>query len=275
MEIITSDYYKGKVKLRVSDRDDLWYLSHIIEPGDLVRGKSTRKIKVGDSENAKMVKKTFNLQIEAETIDFSSDGSSLRINGKIKDGPEDIPKDSYQAISLDERAEFILEKKQWLSYQKQKLEEATEKKFNYLILLFDREEAVIALTKKFGYEILVELKGDVPKKSKNVEVKSDFQQELINHLVTYNSRYQPQNIIIASPAFFKEDLIKKIHQPELRPKIVLANCSSVDSKALNETLRQPELKEILKTNKAREEQLLIEGLLKEINKNQLAAYRHV
>jgi len=132
MEIITSDYYKGKVKLRVSDRDDLWYLSHIIEPGDLVRGKSTRKIKVGDSENAKMVKKTFNLQIEAETIDFSSDGSSLRINGKIKDGPEDIPKDSYQAISLDERAEFILEKKQWLSYQKQKLEEATEKKFNYL-----------------------------------------------------------------------------------------------------------------------------------------------
>ena len=40
MDILKSDFRKGVVKLRVNDLDDLWYLSHIIDTGDLVKGKS-------------------------------------------------------------------------------------------------------------------------------------------------------------------------------------------------------------------------------------------
>ena len=63
MDIIHSDFRKGVVKLRVNDMDDLWYLSHIIDTGDLVKGKTTRKIKIGDGENAKTVKKTLTLKV--------------------------------------------------------------------------------------------------------------------------------------------------------------------------------------------------------------------
>lgn len=260
------------MKIKITEPEDLWYLSHLIDPGDFVKGKTTRKVKIGTGDNAKVVKKIYFLKIEAETVDFSEDGSSLRVNGKIKEGPEEIPKDSYQAIALEINNEFTIEKVQWLEYQKQKLKEATEKKYSYLICIFDREEALFALTKKSGYKVLLKLKGDVPKKTKTVEIKKDFQQEIIKALDIYAGRYNPESIILASPAFYKEDLFKKITSPELKKKIVLAACSDVSETSLDEVIKLPELATVLKSSRARQEKILVEELLSEINKKNLATY---
>jgi protein pelota len=273
MDIINKDFKQGRVKIRVNDLDDLWYLSHLIDPGDLVKGKTTRKVKIGTSENAKVTKKTLTLQVEAETIELTE--TSLRINGKIKEGPEDIPRDSYHAISLEENSEFTLQKVKWLEYQKKKLQEASEKKYNYLLCIFDREETIFALTKKFGYEVLVKIKGDVAKKDRKVEVKKDFQEEIIKSLDVYNGRYNPESIIVASPAFYKDDLIKKVKNPELKKKIVLAICSDISERSLDEVIKRPELKNVLKNSRAREEQILMDELLNEISKNEKAVYGEV
>lgn len=268
MDIIKSDFKKGKVKLRINDADDLWYLSHLIEPGDFVKGRTTRKVKIGESENAKVAKKTYILMIEAETVEFAD---NVRINGKVKEGPEEIPKDSYHSISLEENNEFTLQKVSWPEYQKQKLSEATKKRYNYLICLFDREEALFALTKQFGYEILAKTQGEVPKKTKTVEVKKDFQQEIIKALDVYSGRYDPENIIIASPAFYKEDLFKKI-SAGWKEKVVLSTCSEISENSIGEVLKKPELGNTLKSSKARTEQLIVDNLLKEIKTKGKAAY---
>ena len=270
MQLITSDFKKGLIKLKVTDKDDLWYLSHLIDQGDIIRGKTTRKIKVGEGENAKSVKKTLTLSIEAETVELTE--TSVRINGKVTEEIEDVPKGSYQSIALEEASEFSIEKPQWLSYQKQKVQEACEKRYDYLLCLFDREEVLFALTKKFGYEILTTLKGEVQKKAKIVEIKKDFQEEIIKTLGSYNERYKPSSIILASPAFYKEDLYQKIPQSDLKKKIVLATCSDISERSLDEVMRRPELAETLKHSRARREQILVEELLKEINKNDKAAY---
>ncbi len=272
MDIVKTNFKAGTAVLRVNDQDDLWYLSTIIEPGDFIKSKTTRKVKIGDSENAKVTKKTITLTIEAETIQLAPETNSLRINGKIKEGPEDIPKDSYHAIALFENSEFTIEKPNWLEYQKKKLKEASEKKYNYLLCILDREEALFALTKEHGYTILVKIKGDVPKKSKDVEIKKDFQQEIIKALDTYAARYTPESIILASPAFYRENLFKAIKDDTLKKKIVLATASSVSENALDEVLKRPELRNVLKNSRAREEQLVVEELLTTINKEGPAAY---
>ena len=121
MQIINSNFKKGQVKLKINDPEDLWYLSHLIDLGDLVTGKATRKIKIGESENAAAVKKIMTLQIEAETVELTPEGDVLRVNGKIVQEHEEAPKGSYQALALEKNSEFLLEKPQWLEYQKQKL----------------------------------------------------------------------------------------------------------------------------------------------------------
>ncbi|MBT6774527.1 mRNA surveillance protein pelota [Candidatus Woesearchaeota archaeon] len=272
MIIINSDFKTGIVKLKITEPEDLWYLSHLIDPGDFIKGKTTRKIKIGQGENAKVAKKNYYVKIEAETIDFGSSGETLRINGKIKEAPEEIPKDSYQAIALELGTEFIIEKVSWLEYQKQKLQEATEKRYNYLICIFDREEAIFALTKKFGYEIILKMIGEVAKKAQEVEIKKNFQLEIIKSLEEYNQRYSPEHIIVASPAFWKEDLFKKVSNPELKKKIVLASCSDISERSIDEVIKRPELDKIMGSSRTRKEKLLMDELLNEINKNNLAVY---
>ena len=88
----------------------------------------------------------------------------------------------------------------------------------------------------------------------------------------YFLRFHPENVILASPAFYKEELAKKITSPELKKKIVLATCFDVGESGIYEVLKRPELQNVLKNNRAREEQLLVEELLVGINKNSAVAY---
>ena len=46
MKQIHVNLKKGEMKLKIENMDDIWCLSHIIEPEDLVRGKTVRKIKI-------------------------------------------------------------------------------------------------------------------------------------------------------------------------------------------------------------------------------------
>ncbi|HIJ10965.1 TPA: mRNA surveillance protein pelota [Candidatus Woesearchaeota archaeon] len=272
MDILKKNYRTGIVKLIINDQDDLWYLSHIIDPGDILTGKTTRKIRIGDGDNAKVTKKTMTLTIEAETIDFGTAGDTLRINGLVKEGPEDVPRDSYHTITLEEGSECTLQKVSWLSYQKQKLEDSAEKKFTYLLCLFDREDAIFAVTKKYGFEILTKIKGEVQKKDKKQQITKDFQVEILKGLETYATRLNPQHIILASPAFYKEDVAKRIIDPVVKKKLVLATCNTIDQTGLYEVMKRPELAVVLKDSRARQEQEVVDELLKEIHKVGLAAY---
>jgi len=270
MRIVKKDLRKGIVKFVIEDPDDFWFLNTIIEPGDLITGKTTRKVKIGDSENAKVTKKTLTLKIEAETIEYG--GSTFRINGLIKSGPEDIPRDSYHAIGFEVREEYTLEKQNWLSYHKQKLEEATAQKFHYLLCLLDREEAIFAITKKYGFKILAKINGKVAKKSLEVTGTKDFYQEIYTHVIEYNDRFNPEAIILASPAFYKDELLKKIIDKSLKAKVFLAVSSSVTESALDEVIKRPELDNILKDSRARQEQIMVDELLSAINQGDLGVY---
>jgi len=274
MKIIHSDFKKGSVKLRIENLDDLWYLSHLIDPGDFVKGKTLRKIKkTGQEERTqKVTRKPVFLKIQAEKVEFSPYSDILRVGGKIIEGPEDLPRGSHHTFNIEENTEITIEKEKWLSYQKQKLKESTQKKFLFLIVVFDREEALIALSKHYGYQILTKLQGEVPKKEKRALFKGDFYKEIIKIVKEYNQRYQPQNIILASPAFYKEDLQKIITDDKLKKKIILATCSSAKESAINEVLKRPELKQALKQSHLAEETKLVEEILTQISKNNLAAY---
>ncbi|MCK4589258.1 MAG: mRNA surveillance protein pelota [Nanoarchaeota archaeon] len=274
MKIIHSDFKKGQVKIKIETLDDLWYLSHLIDPKDHIKGKTLRKIKKTgpDERTQKVTRKPVFLQIQVEKIEFSPHSNILRISGKITQGPDDLPRGSYHTFNIEENTEITIEKEKWLSYQKQKLKESTQKKYIFLICLFDREDAIIALSKHYGYQILTELHGDVAKKEKRALTRGNFYQEIIKALKEYNQRYNPENIILASPAFYKEDLLKLVTDEKIKKKIVSATCSSAKESALNEVLKRPELKQALKNSHLAEETKLVEELLTQISKNHLAAY---
>lgn len=273
MKIIHSG--KKEKKIKTEDLDDLWYLSNIIDIGDLVKGKTLRKLKVGKEEDRaqKIKKKPMSLTIKVEKVDFHKYSNNLRILGSITDGPEDIQRGSHHSFNVDDNTTIKIIKNQWFKYHLDKLKEATEgKKGNILICVMDREDAYFALLKKQGYNLLSHIKGIVQKKKDDSQkVKSTFYDDLIKTLDRYVEKYKIEQIIVASPSFWKEDLLKKVNDIK-KKKITLATCSSVDKTAINEILKRPELREALKKERISRELTLVEEVLQEISKNNLAVY---
>lgn len=277
MKILHSNIKKCEYKLQIQTLDDLWYLSQVIDVGDTVKGKTIRKIKTGsssDETSSSVIRKPLFISIEVEKLAYTKD--SLRILGRINEASEDISKGEHHSFNVEEQTTITVLKPKWYKYQLDKLKEAAEQKdTNILVCVFDREEATLSLIKKYGFEILTEFTGNVQKKgdlTKLNKLSSNFYEEIINKLKDYAVRLNINHIVLASPAFFKEDLMKELKDQELKKKIILATCNAVGKNGINEVLKRPEVKEVLKQERTAKEINLVEKLLFEISKQALAVY---
>lgn len=274
MKIIHSDLKKGEIKVKAENLDDLWYLSQIIEKNDFVKGRTFRKLKIGEETERKqsVVKKPVFLKIQVEKVEFGKASNALRISGIIKEAPEDIPLGSYHSFNVEENSVIEIIKQRWMKFQLGKLNDAGRQQPKILVCVHDREEAYFALMKKYGYELLSSIKGNVAKKADLKQIEGKFYSEIAKQLEEYDKRYGLSKIILASPAFWKEDLMKELHNEALKEKIILATCSSVGENAINEVLKRPETENALKQDRIAKEYKYVEELLAEIAKNNLASY---
>ena len=126
MKQLYTNLKKGEIRLKAENLDDLWYLSTIIEPKDIIKGKTLRKIKIGEKEQRKLkiIKKPVFIKVEAEKIEFSKHSNILRISGIIREAPEDIQKGSHHTFNVEENSIITIIKEKWLKYQLDKLKEA-------------------------------------------------------------------------------------------------------------------------------------------------------
>ena len=270
MKILSFD--KKRAKIRITSPEDLWYLSQIIEQGDSISGKTLRKVTIGSEEEKTVhVMRPVFLKIETEKIELTP--TAIRISGKIIDCPNDITKASYHTFNVEQDSEIIIEKEEWLSFYKKQLDDAaTASHIPVIVCVFDRDEAIIAISKPYGYETLMKLKGDPEKKEKRALIKATLYQDIIKALQNYNLRYKPKHIILASPAFYKEDLLEGIKDKDLKKMIIAATCSSAHENALDEVLKRPETKSALQNVRIAQETEKIEKLLAAISKDGLVVY---
>ena len=277
MKILHSNIRKGEYKLQIQNLDDLWYLSQIIDTGDTAKGRTIRKIKTGGSSDdaaSSVIRKPIFISIEVEKLAYTKD--SLRILGRINEASEDISKGEHHSFNVEEQTIISIIKPKWYKYQLEKLKESAEQKdTKILVCVFDREEATVALIKKYGFEILTEFTGNMQKKGdpdKQNKHSSNFYEEIISKLTEYTVRLGIDHVVLASPAFFKEDLMKELRDNELKKKIILATCNAVGKPGINEVLKRPEVKEVLKQERTAKEINLVDKLLSEISKQALAVY---
>ena len=273
MKRIHSNLKKGEMKLEVENLDDLWYLSQVIDPGDLISGTTLRKIKIGDEQSANVIRKPVFMQIRVEKIDFGSRSDTLRATGKITAGPDDVPLGTYHSFNIEEKTRFTLIKQRWLSFQIEKVDEAVKgDDVKILLVIFDREEAFFAMLKKYGYDMLADIKGSVQKKDREQAYKGGFYSEIIKKIKEYDLRYGFGKIVIGSPAFWKDELLKELKDDAIKDKIILATCSTVGKKGFDELLKREEVQHALKEQRVAKEIAIVEDLLREISKDGRAAY---
>ena len=269
MKLLKTDFKQGIVGLRLTQREDAWHLFKLITSGDLLSGKAERKIKLGgEGEKGTVLKKTLWLEIKVEKTDLQ--GDELRANGTVCQDYDDIPKGSYQGISLSLHDDATLKKESWGMLDRQRLEQATQDASSDIIaVVFDREEAYYAQLTHEGFTLLVHEKGDVAKKG-NEEGKGDFFKQIAATLSAIAERTRATQIIIASPSFWKEYLVKELAS-DVKKKSVLATVSSCDETSFHELMKRPELEQVLSRDRSAQEEKTLEDAFAAV-RNDLACY---
>jgi len=276
MKIISFNKKSGIAKLRTTNKEDLWHLSKILEPDDLLNALSTRKIKLAaEEERARAVKKPVFITIKITRTEY--DPNNLKCHGTNQSEIEGIPVGAAHTIDIQSSSELSLQKQKWHQYQIDRLKEAEKTSVapKAIICVLDDEAANIGLMTSSGIQELGETELGLAKKRLKEESKKDRLKELSDRLVELNKSYNPESIIIASPLFWKDELYKEIKQksPELTKKIKLEEIKSTGKRAFQELIGAGSLENLLKESRLQKEIKLVEKLLAEIAKDSgLATY---
>ncbi len=269
---LKKDFKHGTVSLKITLLDDLWYLSQIISPGDFLTAKTERKIKIGDPSkgNVRVIRKTMTLKIFVESVDFSDQGSQLRVNGLVQDGRDDVPKGVYHAIGLELNDTFTLSKNDWPLFLRSKLDSAlTNTAHQILFIVFDRERAIFALVRQQGIEYLADIKSSTEKKQYAQSSTDSIYQIILTQLETYMKTYDCSGIVAASPAFWKDNL-EKLLPAILKKKIIFITTNTVDPSSIQKLLSRPELARVLADQRLQKEESFIDLVLESLVKDKLA-----
>ncbi len=267
MKVLKKDIRKGLIKIKVENKDDLWFTHRLIKQKDSVIATTTRKVKVGEDN----VRKKILVKIEVDKNKLEN--GMLKLSGRILEcNDEDIPLGNYQSIIIQEGDSLTIEKKEILKRDLDEVREATSPKYTILICAFDREEAIFYKLTKRGYEIISKIKGNAKKKDYSNQTSKNFFKDLWEEIKKYDEEIKPDSIIIASPGFWREYLLKEIKDDNVKKKIISATCNSVNETSIHEIMKRPETETALKNTRIKREEEEINDLLMQISKNEKAAY---
>jgi protein pelota len=282
MHIVRQDTKKGYIELIPETLDDLWHLSHIIEPGDQVSSRTTRRIQDTTGEKLRSdrgIKKTFFLGIRVENISFHKYTGKLRATGIIEKGPEDlVPLGTHHTLELKLKNPIKITKEKWSRWAIRRLETAVKssKKPSAIIVAIEDDMADIGIIKQYGIDYYGPIVGGISGKriiqkdrGKNI---TNFYNEIAKTIQNFEGI---QGIVIAGPGFTKSDFYDFLKEkyPELAKMSAVENTGTGGRVGIQEVLKKGTVEQMAAEVRIAQEMRLINKVLEEIGKSSnLVAY---
>lgn len=269
MRVLFSDWKKGIVKLKIEREADLWYLSRILNKGDKVKSKTTRRIEI-EGKKDRSTRKTYKLTLRIEDIEFHSYSSTLRLNGRIEKGPEEVGVGSYHTFNI-QPGSIIKIKKEWPDYQKQELKESIEGKAKRLLLVvIDRGEAHFALLKEYGLDFKGSVTHPIPGTRQPKKMKQ-AKREFLGKVYKAVEDWEPKvdKVIVGSLGFWAENFKEFAENKREGLEIKTCKISNPGRSGLQEIIRRGIIDRIRKDARINKETKAIEELMKKLKREKV------
>jgi protein pelota len=276
MKITYQDKKNNLIEVIPQILDDLWHLSHIVEKGDYVSSRTTRRIqdKSGDKlRSDRGVKKTFYLEVLIENISFHIFTGKLRLTGSITKGPEDlIPLGSTHTIEVKLNNPLKIKKLKWSKWILKRLKTAikSSEKLAAIIISIEDDTADIGLIRQFGIEYSGPIIGNISgkriiDKNRNKDI-TKFYQNIVKAISKFDNL---NTIIIAGPGFVKNNFYSFLEENylEIAKKSILENTGAGGRSGIQEILKNGTLEKINTENIIAIETSKVNEILEEIAKS--------
>ncbi|MCX8178546.1 MAG: mRNA surveillance protein pelota [Candidatus Aenigmarchaeota archaeon] len=255
-----------RVKIRIENNDDLFYLKNFIEPGDYVKAMTPRSLFLErEGEMKKIGKKMMLIKILVDKVEFQTGIFQLRITGKIVEAPENVQLDSFHTIDAKPGKYMTITKNEWKDYQIHRLKEAEKKTPNIMIVAVDLDQATIALLKNNRIETISEIRNTFSFQHEEKRI-PEYYAKVAEEILKFAP--QMKNIIIAGPGFAKEHVAKIIREKNQQEysKVSLGSVSSSTITGINEAVKMG-LVEKLAENQVTKESKIVEEFFLHLNKD--------
>jgi protein pelota len=267
MNIIGSDFQKGFVKIKINLNDDLWYLDNVLETGDVIKSKTLRSLFLErEGKQEKIGKKPMILSIRLEKSEFHKTSNTLRLMGKIIEGPEEVQKGSYHTIEVKLGTILAIYKKEWKPYQIDKIKKAQTKVPEVLIAVADMDQATFGILKRSGIEIVSEIRNPY-----SIRFEEEKLQEFYKKVASEIDRLSKdmKKIILAGPGFAKEHVQKIINDgfPDVKNKIIMDSVSSATKSGINEVMKRGTLDKVIEESEIVKESQIIQKFFIHLHKD--------
>jgi len=273
MRVLFRNEKEGEIKLLVQNLDDLWHLSNLIAPGDLIRAVTYRREeqKADKIRPERMEKVRVKLGIRIEKIEFHEFSDRLRISGKIEEGPMDLGQHHTLNLATGDAISLV---KMWKSHELRRIEEAVAATNKPLItmLSIDDEEATVAQLRQFGVrEVAVIRAAPHGKMFPTPDAKLTYFGEILGKLRGIDAG---EAILIIGPGFEKDEFATFLRERDgvLAQRIRVHGTGQAGMAGVQEALKGGMVTKVFEDSRVAQETKVVESVLEEIAKGGKCAY---
>ncbi|QLG62576.1 mRNA surveillance protein pelota [Halorarum salinum] len=265
---------EGRERLTVvpETTDDLWHLSHVLEPGDHVEADTTRRVQRDDDRlrDTGGEREHMRVTLEVEDVEFARFANRLRVGGVIVGCSREDELGHHHTINVEERSELTVEKR-FKPDQMERIEEAEEATDAPDVAIATVEEgaAYVHTVQQYGTEEYASFTKPTGK--------GEFarpREELFAELGDALAHLDPEAIILAGPGFTKNDARDHVAEEhrELADRITVVDTSAAGDRGVHEVLKRGAVADVQRETRIAREAELIDELTERIAEGAKATY---
>jgi protein pelota len=263
---------RERIQVVPESLDDLWHLTYVLEPGDLVSGDTTRRIQRDDDKTRDTggQREPMWIQLRVTDVEFAKFANRLRVGGEIVACSREDQIDFHHTFNVEEHDEITVEKV-WQVDQLERLQEATEsaEQPDVAIATVEEGQAHVHTVAQYGVEERASVTGTTGKGEY-----ARGRDELFEELAEILKRLDADAIILAGPGFTKQDALEYVEDntADVAERIQVVDTASVGDRGVHEVLKRGAVDRIQEETRISKEAELIDELTERIAEGAKAAY---
>jgi len=258
----------GEIRIFAESVDDLWHLSHLVSPGNLVFSTTLRSVDLPPDRlrPEKAEKRPVRLGLRVEEVSFHPYTGRLRIFGVIEHGPD---RTEHHTFNLEPGNEISVIRS-WRKVDLDRIERAVKASVSGLVhvIAVEEGEAAIFRIRQYGPEPVATFSAGSGK-GEGATPRSDLFARVCGVAEALTG-----TLVVAGPGFVKDEMARylKEHLPEARNRITVVETRRAGRGAVADVIGMGVLATIAGDLQLKHEVSLMEDLLARIAKGTPVAY---
>ncbi|KAJ2502959.1 Translation factor pelota [Coemansia sp. RSA 1972] len=273
----------GSVRLIAQEPEDIWHVYNLVQKGDQLKASTVRGVKSESKTGSVTTDRVrITLTVSIEDVFFDSQACALRINGRNIGESKYVALGQYHTLDLELNQPFTLSKPEWDLISLKRINDACDITQQADVAAVTMQEGLAVVCLLTQYMTVVRQRIDVPIPRKRRGSTTNYEKGLKRF---YDQIYRAikqhvdfdivKVVILGSPGFVRDQFFEYMMAEAVKAedrnilnnkaKFLLVHTSSGHKGALEEVMRDPQIKARLADTKSAQEARAIDKFYQMLN----------